>query len=189
MPKKFNERQTLFRKEYQIDMNATQAAIRAGYSEKTAYSQGQRLLKNVEMQKAIQEDIAKRSERTEITADKVLTELAKIGFANMDDYVRTTDDGDAYVDLSDLTRDQAAAISEITVEDYKDGRGEGSRDIRKVKFRLSDKRAALVDIGKHLNMFVDRKELSGPNGGPLEIAETPASQRLSAFLERLAPGA
>ena len=64
-----------FVREYPIDLNATKAAIRAGYSEKTAYSQGQRLLKNVEVADAIQKALAERSERTEITQDYVLTSI------------------------------------------------------------------------------------------------------------------
>ncbi len=64
-----------FVREYPIDLNATKAAIRAGFSEKTAYSQGQRLLKNVEVAAAIQKALAKRSERTEITQDYVLTSI------------------------------------------------------------------------------------------------------------------
>ena len=81
-----NERQRRFADEYPIDLNATQAAIRAGYSEKTAYSVGHRLLKNVEIQKCIQARLQDRAERTEITQDKVLKELAKIGFADAADY-------------------------------------------------------------------------------------------------------
>jgi phage terminase small subunit len=64
-----------FVREYPIDLNATKAAIRAGFSEKTAYSQGQRLLKNVEVAAAIQKALAERSERTEITQDYVLTSI------------------------------------------------------------------------------------------------------------------
>ncbi len=64
-----------FVREYPIDLNATKAAIRAGFSEKTAYSQGQRLLKNVEVADAIQKALAERSERTEITQDYVLTSI------------------------------------------------------------------------------------------------------------------
>lgn len=65
-------KKSIFVKEYLIDLNATQAAIRCGYSEKTAYSQGQRLLKDVEIQKAIQAAMDKRSEKTEITAEYIL---------------------------------------------------------------------------------------------------------------------
>ncbi len=64
-----------FVREYPIDLNATKAAIRAGFSEKTAYSQGQRLLKNVEVAAAVQKALAERSERTEITQDYVLTSI------------------------------------------------------------------------------------------------------------------
>lgn len=78
---KLTAKQERFCTEYIIDLNATQAAIRAGYSSKTAYSVGQRLLKNVEMQKKIQELQQERAERTEITQDRVLKELAGIGFA------------------------------------------------------------------------------------------------------------
>lgn len=163
-------KQARFVEEYLIDLNATQAAIRAGYSAKTAGQQGERLLKNVEVAAAVAEAQQARSARTEITQDAVLRELAKIGFANMQDYMRAGPDGDPYLDFSDLTRDQAAALAEVTVEDFKDGRGEDARDVRRVKFKLADKRAALVDIGKHLGMFKDRVEHSGPGGGPIPFS-------------------
>ena len=165
------DKQKRFVEEYLIDLNATQAAIRSGYSVKTAKSQGQRLLTKADVAGAIAFLQAERSKRTEITADRVLEELAKIGFSNMQDYIRTTPAGDAYVDLSELTRDQAAAVSEITTEDFIDGRGEDARDVRRVKIKLSDKRAALVDIGKHLGMFIDRKEITGKDGEPVRVEE------------------
>lgn len=91
--------------------------------------------------------------RHEITVDKIIRELAMIGFSNMLDYVTPQSDGTVYVDLSKLTRAQAAAIGEVTVEEYTDGRGEDARSVKRVKFKLSDKRAALVDLGRHLGMF------------------------------------
>lgn len=150
-----------FVREYLIDLNAKQAAIRAGYSARTAQTQASRLLATPKVQAMIDEAMAARAARTEITADAVLRELAKIGFANMADYMKAGADGDPYLDFSSLTADQAAALVEVTVEDYKEGRGEAARDVRRVKFKLADKRAALVDIGKHLGMFVDRVEHSG----------------------------
>lgn len=160
-------KQERFVAEYLIDLNATQAAIRAGYSAKTASSQGERLLRNVEVAKAIANAQKARSARTEITQDRVLKELAKLGFANMQDYMSVTQEGEPFADLSKLTRDQAAAITEFTVEDFTEGRGDDARDVRRVKFKLADKRAALVDIGKHLGMFKDKVELSGAGGGPV----------------------
>jgi len=152
---KLNAKQKQFVKEYLIDLNATQAAIRAGYSEKTARQIATENLAKPDISAAIEEAMAKRSERTEITQDMVLRELAKIGFSNMQDYMKSTKDGDPYLDFSSLTRDQAAALTEVTIEDFRDGRGEDIRDVRRVKFKLADKRAALVDIGKHLGMFKD----------------------------------
>ena len=75
---KLSPKQERFAREYMLDLNATQAAIRAGYSAKTAYSMGQRLLKNVEVQKAVQSAMDERSKRTEVNADYVLTNLLEI---------------------------------------------------------------------------------------------------------------
>ena len=165
-------KQQRFVDEYLIDLNATQAAIRAGYSEKTAYSIGNENLSKPEIAKAIEDAQTARAKRTEITADRVLTELGKLGFSNMQDYMRAGADGDPYLDFSNLTREQAAALAEVTVEDFKDGRGEDARDVRRVKFKLTDKRAALVDIGKHLGMFKDQVEHTGPDGRPIELKHT-----------------
>lgn len=107
--------------------------------------------------------------RHDVTIDRIVKELALLGFSNMLDYVRTTDHGDAYVDLSSLSREQAAAIQEIVVEEYTEGRGEDARDIKRTKFKLTDKRAALVDLGKHLGMFKEIKEITGKNGKPIEV--------------------
>lgn len=150
---KLNAKQKQFCQEYLIDLNATQAAIRAGYSRKTANQQGARLLTKVGVQAELQKLMGKREERTEITQDMVVNELAKIGFANIGDFVRVTSKGDPFIDLSGMTRDQSAALSEVTVEDFTDGRGEDARDVRRVKVKLCDKKGALVDLGKHLGMF------------------------------------
>ncbi|WP_243546201.1 terminase small subunit [Pseudodesulfovibrio tunisiensis] len=71
-------RQRAFVQEYLVDLNATQAAIRAGYSKRSAYSQGQRLLKKAEIQAAIREELEKRTERTQITQDYVLKNIVSI---------------------------------------------------------------------------------------------------------------
>jgi phage terminase small subunit len=134
--------------------------VLAGYSDNRHNAAA--LAREEHISTRLQELLAKAAERAEITAEMVLRELAKIGFANMADYMRAGPEGDPYLDFSSLTRDQAAALQEVTVEDFKDGRGEEARDVRRVKFKLSDKRAALVDIGKHLGMFIDRSEVGKP---------------------------
>ena len=156
-------KQALFVQEYLVDLNATQAAIRAGYSAKTAQEQSSRLLSKVMVAKAVAAGQAKVAAKLEIKTEDVVRELALLGFSNMMDYIRTTDEGDAWVDLSALTREQAAAIGEITVEDFTDGRGEDSRNVRKVKFKLFDKRSALESLGKHLGIFEqDNKQRVSP---------------------------
>jgi len=161
MPKRKNgralsDRQLLFAQEYLVDLNATQAAIRAGYSKKSARHSGSSNITNPDIARIIQKGQTRVALRAEIKAADVLRELAKIGFSNMTNYIRVTADGDPFIDLSQLTEDQAAAISAVTCEDFTEGRGEDARNVRKVTFKLSDKRAALVDIGKHLGMFVER---------------------------------
>lgn len=162
------EKQRRFAEEYIVDLNASQAAIRAGYSEKTAGQIGSRLLKNVEVQEAVKKAKEKRAKRLEITQDRVLTEMAKLAFSNMLDYVSIVSDGAAVVDLSALTEDQAAAIKEITVEEYKEGGGDDARDVKRVKLKLADKKPALESLGHHLGMFKRKVELTGENGGPIQ---------------------
>lgn len=159
-------KQARFVVEYLIDLNATQAASRAGYSRRTANEQGARLLAKVSVAAAIQAAQAKRSERTEITADRVLTELAKLAFSNIEDVTRLVGT-ERVPDLSKATRDQLAAVGEITVDDYTDGRGKDAREVKRVRLKMADKRAALVDLGRHLGMFVDKHEHTGKDGKDL----------------------
>ena len=165
-------KQQRFVDEYLVDRNATQAAIRAGYSAKTATVIGAENLTKPNIQEAIKLGEAEIAERTKITQDMVIKELAKIGFSNMLDYITITNGGDPVTDFSALTRDQAAAISEITVEEYTEGRGDDARNVKRTKFKLSDKRSALVDMGRHLGMFKDKVEITGANGGPIQQHHT-----------------
>jgi phage terminase small subunit len=169
-------KQQRFVEEYLIDLNATQAAIRAGYSKDTAHSIGHENLSKPEIADSIAAKRKAYSERLDLSAEKVLRELALIGFANMQDYLRVTDAGDPFLDLSMLSRDQAAAIGEVTVEDFTEGRGENARDVRKVKLKLNDKRAALVDLGRHLKLFTDKIEVDASE----DLAALLAERRLRA---------
>lgn len=157
---KLTPKQKKFIEEYLIDLNGTQAAIRAGYSEKTACAIGYENLRKPEIAAEVAKRQQKLADANEVTQQKVIDELAKLGFSNMQDFIRVTSDGDPYFDLSELTRAQAAALAEVTVEDFKDGRGRDARDVRRIKFRLADKRAALVDLGKHLGMFKDQLDVT-----------------------------
>ena len=108
------ERKRRFVKEYLIDLNATQAAIRAGYSEKTAYSQGQRLLKDVEINGLIQKEQQKRAETLDITKDRIVEELAKIAFGDVREIVNWTQGAVMLIPSKEITDKAAAAISEVS---------------------------------------------------------------------------
>lgn len=161
-------RQALFVREYLVDLNGKQAAIRAGYSAKTAEFTASRMLSSGKVQEAVQKAMNKRAEKIDITAERVLAEIAKLGFANMEDYVDPEENGAAKVNLGKINRDQWAAVQEITTEEL--GRGEGCVVI-KTRFKLADKKGSLELLGRHLKLFVDRAELTGKDGGPIETRD------------------
>jgi len=174
--KKLDAREKRFVEEYLIDLNVERAAIEAGYAATTAHTKAYQWVSNGKKKQhvyeAIQKAMEKRSKNTEITAERVLQELALLGFANMEDYIRVGTNGDPYIDLSELTREQAAAISEVAVDDYVEGRGKNAREVRRVRIKFHDKKGALVDIGRHLGMFKDHLEVSGGvtvRGDPVDI--------------------
>ena len=141
-------KQSRFVAEYLIDLNGKQAAIRAGYSAKTAEVQASQLLRIAKIQVALSAAIRARSWNTEVTADRVVAELAKIGFANMRDY--WPKEGET-VDLHRLHQDLTAAVPEITIDETVDPLGVVYRHTR---LKLHDKKGALDSLAQYLGMFV-----------------------------------
>ena len=152
MTKQLTPKQARFVEEYMIDLNATQAAIRAGYSAKRASEIGYQLLQKTTVQETVTDAQMARSERTRITADQVLEELAIVGFSNIGDYVKWEQDELTLTKSEDLTERQLAAVAEVSRRP-----GEHGDTIR---FKLHNKLAALVSMGRHLGMFVDKQEHS-----------------------------
>lgn len=151
-------RQEDFAHEYLIDLNARQAAIRAGYSEKSAHVIGHENLNKPNIAAHIQKLRAKRAKRYEITAENVLKEYAKIAFSNMDDYIDTQSHDLPVIDMKGLSRDELAVVSEITVDTRYEFEGKGGDrecvgTIDKVKFKLHDKQKALEALSKNLGLF------------------------------------
>ena len=148
--KALTDKQEQFCLEYLTDLNATQAAIRAGYSENTANEQGSRMLAKVNVQKRIAELQAERAERLQIQQDDILRELASIAFASPAHYMDVVQvDGTSRIlvkPTAEWTEQQKAAVTSI--KNTPNG----------VEIRLSDKVKALELLGKHLGMF-NRKEL------------------------------
>lgn len=159
MRKKLPPNQERFIEEYLIDLNATQAAIRAGYSPKTANEQGARLLANASVRHKIDALKQARSERTEITADVVLKELLRLARV---DISQAFDERGWLKDLKDIPEDVRRAISGIETQELFSGDSDQKSIIgvtRKVKFW--DKTKALELLGKHLKLFTDKLEHSG----------------------------
>jgi phage terminase small subunit len=145
------------------EQNRTKAYQRAyNCSEATAPAAGSRLvLKSPRIDAAIRAGKALLGHKLDITAERVLEEIAKLAFANPADYFTIQEDGSAFVDLSALTRDQAAAIAEIIVDEYVEGKGEDTRNIKRVKIKLVDKGVNLERLGRNLKLFTDKLEVSG----------------------------
>lgn len=146
MPK-LTDRRKEFVRQYLVDLNATKAAIRAGYSERTAYSVGQRLLKNVEIQRAVAAAQAKRARRVEVTQDYVLSNLVEVVERTM----------------------QRAPVLDRKGEQVTDEEGRAVWT-----FDAKNANRALELLGKHLGIFADRvkAEVSGPDGGPVQSSMT-----------------
>lgn len=146
-----SNKQKAFVREYLIDLNATQAAIRAGYSQKTAPAIGHENLKKPDIQAAIQKAQKEAQKRTEITLDRVLQEMAKVAFS---DLRKVLGPEGVLLDPSEWDDETAGAIASLEVVTVPAGKdAEGNPTIERVhKIKAWDKMAALEKLGKHLGL-------------------------------------
>lgn len=144
------KKQKRFCEEYLIDLNATQAAIRAGYSPESAGAIGAENLTKPEIQRAVAKEMAERSRRTGVNAERVVLELAKVAFVNVGNVIDATD----ATLKKDATPEDLAAIQSIKVKDM------GDMGIER-EIRMADKLKALELLGRHLGMFNDKIRLDG----------------------------
>lgn len=146
------KKQKIFADEYLIDLNATRA-YRAAYPsvkrDETAAVNGSRMLRNTKVEEYIQERMQARQERTEVTQDRVIEELAAIAFAKATDYAEIRNNAVSLRDTSELSEQQIRAIAGI-----KEGKFG-------VELKLNDKEKALELLGRHLGMWNDKMEISG----------------------------
>ena len=157
MPTKLTPKKLLFVKYYlaagDTYQNATQSAIAAGYSKKTAYSAGARLLKNVDVRAEIDLFVTKVCDKLEITTEKVMREYAKLAFVNVKDLY---DEQGNMKDIHELDSDVAAAVSQVEINLTE------ACALKKVK--LHDKKGSLDSISKIMGMFIDRVEIDDKSG-------------------------
>ena len=155
-------KQQRFVEEYLIDLNATQAAIRAGYSEKTAQQMGSENLLKPVVAKAIQEASDARQERTQVDADYVLKRLVEI---DQMDVLDIMDDNGNVKPLKEWPKVWRQSISNIESVSLEDEAGW----LKKIKW--PDKVKNLELLGKHIAVgaFKEKVEHTGANGGPIDL--------------------
>ena len=157
MAKLKNKKHETFAQEYMIDLIATQAAIRAGYSSNSAGELGYQLLQKPSIRARIDELLAERSRRTGVNADRVVRELARVAFVNAPDVIDTL----AATVRDDAALDDTAVIQSVKVKTVV---GDNMTSVER-EIRLADKIKALELLGKHLGMYTGNTQNS--DGGVL----------------------
>jgi phage terminase small subunit len=177
--KGLNLKQIRFIEEYMKDLNASQAALRAGYSPKTAHAQGCALLKNPKVAHELKIRTNARSKSNEITADRVLKELARLGFSDMRNLSKWGPGGVLLKDSTKLDDDSAAAVAEVSQAETRQGKN--------VKIKLHDKPQALDKLARHLGLFRDTLHINGE----IKFSEFSRdfTSRMSRLVARKAKGA
>ena len=146
-------KQSLFVKEYLVDLNATQAAIRAGYSAKTASSIGEQLFRKIEIRSAVDAAMKKRVQKTEFNADRVLKEIERV--ATVDPISLVNEDG-TMKRMQDIPEDVRRAIASVEIIELFEGKGDKRKWIGYLKkIKLVPKNESLNMAGRHFKMFTD----------------------------------
>lgn len=172
--KQLTNKQRLFVAEYLCDLNATQAAIRAGYSRPSARITASKLLTKANVQAALAEAFDARIERTEITADRVLQEYARLGLSDMRQFVSWGPDGVSWKHSEELDEGAAACVSEVS-----ETISEGGRTRR---FKLHSKTTALDALAKHVGLAKHVEQRSGTTVN-VNIDNRPAAKPLSEWTD------
>jgi phage terminase small subunit len=182
-------KQKRFCEEYLIDLNATQAAIRAGYSPKTAEQTASRLLRNVKVQEYIAKRQKELSRSTEITQERVIKELALIAFSNNADYAHVVEKkmqveaGGTLVDVLDedgkpvMYRTVEPVLTEELTEEQKRALAVIKKGRDGLEVKSCDKVKALELLGKHLGIFTDKIEANVNDTAKNELAELLAQRK------------
>lgn len=183
------DKQKRFCEEYLIDLNATQAAIRAGYSPKTAEQTASRLLRNVKVQEYIAKRKKELSRSTEITQERVIKELALIAFSNNADYAHVVEKkmqveaGGALVDVLDkdgkpvMYRTVEPVLTEELTEEQKRALAVIKKGRDGLEVKSCDKVKALELLGKHLGIFTDKIEANVNDTTRSELQELLAQRK------------
>lgn len=156
--KKLTAKQQMFVKEYLRDLNATQAAVRAGYSKKTSNRIGPELLGKTWISDAIQAQMDKRADKIEVNADKVLEEICRLAFA---DVRKIFDEHGRLLPVHSLPSEISSSISSVKVVTQRIPGTDPVEVEHVAEIKFWDKKGSLELLGKHLKLFTDKVEHSG----------------------------
>jgi len=158
---KLTPRQLKFIDEYMIDLNATQAAIRAGYAKRSAHVMGVKTLEIPYVKAALKAAMAKQSARTHITADQVVKELAKVALSDIKDFVTIKDGNVQANSLDALQEGKSRVIKKLRARRAVRFGSDGERIPEiEYEYELYDKIKSLELLARHLGILNDKKEIS-----------------------------
>lgn len=166
--------------EYIVDLNGTQAAIRAGYSENSANEISSENLAKPRIKEYIDRLKKDRAERLGITADKVLAELSRLAFSNVQEIFTPTD---GFKRVSELDEDTARAIQSVKVTKKPAGaNGDGQMEYDDVvEYKMNDKKSSLDLLAKHLGIAAEQINVSGAIG----VSTAEASDKAKLTIEKM----
>lgn len=162
-------KQARFVDEYLVDFNATQAAIRAGYSEKTAYSIGWENLRKPEIKKAISERIAEMT----MEADEALLRLTQWGRGTLEPFLNASEDGSFSLTLgSDSAKANLHLLKKVRqTRTVTRGRDDYEREEVRTEIEIHDAKDAVIQMARIRGQYVERHEHSGPDGEPIKFID------------------
>lgn len=182
-------RYAAFADAYVLSNNATESAIHAGYARKSAHAEGCRLLTNVKVQVLVLAAQQKLAKKNELTRDMIIGEYRKLAFSNIRFYMAVLTGEDVAGAVEALTDEQTAAIAEITVERWREGKGEDAVTKTKTKLKMYSKKDALDSLARIFGMFDDKLRLllgeERPDLSELEPEEIDLLAKAAAIMTQL----
>lgn len=176
--KPLTEREIKFVDRFMVHLNAVEAAKEAGYSKRSAHGRACDIRNKLNVDAEIRRRMSSASRKADVTVAEVLIGLKELAFSNMADFIEADDVTGLpkFKAHASLTREQMAAVSEMTVEETTEGRGKEAETVRRIRFKLHNKRDALVDLGRYLKIFAEEKStVSVQNNNTIVVMQSALS--------------
>lgn len=171
-PDALNDQERLLVKEFLVDLDGKQAALRAGYSKNNPSVMASLVLARPHVKREIEKGLTERLRSIDLRADRTLYEIKNLAFANMQDFVQMGEDGLPFLDFSQLTREQWAAVQEYT-EDATGGTGDGERKVvMRRRIKLAPKSHALELLAKYFKLLTEKVEVDLSDDLVKKLAES-----------------